>query len=121
MVLDDLHERVTKRAIVKELRNLVLSGRNRGISSIYITTTPRSVPNEILGNVSHVFAYSFVMQVDVEWLEKNLLGADAWILISKDKRKYFQDSEIDVLPSRSYVYRNESDIDSQVVITNQGE
>ena len=117
LVLDDLHERVTKRQIVKELRNLVLSGRNRGISSIYITTTPRSVPNEILGNVSHVFAYPFVMQVDVEWLEKNLLGNDAWILISKDKRKYFQDTDIDVLPSRSYVYRNQSDYESQIVVS----
>ena len=58
------------------------------------------------------------MQVDVEWLEKNLLGTDAWILISKDKRKYLQDTEIDVLPSRSYVYRNESERESQVVINN---
>ena len=119
LVLDDIHERTTKQSVLKELNNLVLSGRNRGISSIFITTRPGSVPNYILANVSHVFAYPFVLETDVEWLQKNLLGPDAWILISKDKRrKFFLTSEYhDILPKRSYVYRNESDIESQVVVS----
>lgn len=117
LVLDDIHERTTKQSIIKELRNLVLSGRNRGISSIFITTSPKSIPNYILGNVSHVFAYQMVLESDIEWLQKNLLGPDAWILIPKDKRKIFNTPEdIDVLPKYSYVYRNQFDSESQVII-----
>lgn len=119
LVLDDIHERTTKQSIIKELRNLVLSGRNRGISSIFITTSPKSIPNYILGNVSHVFAYQMVLESDIEWLQKNLLGPDAWILIPKDKRKIFNSSEdVDVLPKYSYVYRNQFDVESQVVLLN---
>jgi len=120
LVLDDIHERTTKQSVLKELNNLVLSGRNRGISSIFITTRPGSVPNYILANVSHTFAYRFVLETDAEWLQKNLLGPDAWILISKDKRnKFFTGpDDINILPEYSYVYRNTEDFESQVVIPN---
>jgi len=117
LVLDDIHERTTKQSIIKELRNLVLSGRNRGISSIFITTSPKSIPNYILGNISHVFAYQMVLESDIEWLQKNLIGPDAWILIPKDKRKIFNGVEdTNILPKYSYVYRNQFDVESQVVI-----
>jgi len=117
LVLDDIHERTTKQSIIKELRNLVLSGRNRGISSIFITTSPKSIPNYILGNISHVFAYQMVLESDIEWLQKNLLGKDAWILIPKDKRKIFNaETDPDVLPKYSYVYRNQFDAESQVIV-----
>ena len=120
LVLDDIHERTTKQSIIKELRNLVLSGRNRGISSIFITTSPKSIPNYILGNISHVFAYQMVLESDIEWLQKNLVGNDAWILIPKDKRKIFDGADDpDILPKYSYVYRNQFDVESQVVIPQQ--
>ena len=121
LILDDIHERTTKQSVLKELNNLVLSGRNRGICSVFITTRPGSVPNYILANVSHVFAYKFVLETDAEWLQKNLIGPDAWILLPKDKRTKFLTGpeDIDILPPHSYVYRNESETESQVVIDNR--
>ena len=57
VVVDDCHEYVSKQFMPPEFETLVMSGRNRGISGIYISPFPAQVPNQILGNLSHIFNY----------------------------------------------------------------
>jgi len=118
IVIDELHHYVSKQKSSTELYNLVLSGRNRGISSIFITTRPASIPNWILSNITHVFAYPLFLQSDIEWFKDNFFGNEAWLLLSKDKRKGFFTSpdDYDVLPDYSYIYRKDGDTQPYVVI-----
>jgi len=55
LVIDDVHEQVTKQFIPPQFDSLVLSGRNRGISSIFISPYPAKVHNSILSQCSHIF------------------------------------------------------------------
>ncbi len=119
IVWDDIHKYVKKQWCPDELKDIILSKRNQGISSIYSTTTPKSIPNEILGNSTHVFGYRFQLESDAEWLAKNFFGAEAWLLVTKDRRKKgFFDSEndLDILPEYSYIYRRDDELETKVVI-----
>lgn len=118
LVHDDLHESVTKHSVQKELSTLVQSGRNRNISNIFIATNPAVVPNWILGNVSVAFAFRVQLEAHCRWLAENYFGAEAWLLIQKDRRiKYFKsDTDPDVLPKGSYIMRNSDEPETTVVI-----
>lgn len=117
-ITDELHQYTNKNEIFSPLYELVLSGRNKGISNIFVTTRPASIPNYILSNVSHVFALPLRLQSDVEWLEE-YLGSEAWLLLPKDKRKkqFVDSNDIDVLPKYSYIYRNMEDSKPYVVLS----
>ena len=118
LVHDDLHESVTKQSVQKELSILVRSGRNRNISNIFIATNPAVIPNWILGNVSVAFAFRIQLEAHCRWLAENYFGAEAWLLIQKDRRKkYFkEDSDPDVLPKGSYIMRHADEAETTVVI-----
>lgn len=118
-VCDDVHQYVTKQKMPYELETLVLSGRNRGISSIFLSPAPNLVHNAILGSCSHIFGYSFTLQSQIEWMKNNFFGNEAWLLIPKDKRNkyYLSDSDPDVIAPYSFIYRKDSDSRTQIILT----
>jgi len=122
IVVDDVHEYVSKQFIPPEFETLILSGRNRGISSIFISPMPSKVHNSILAQCSHIFAYKFTLQTQIEWIRDNFFGNEAWLLLPKDLRnKYYTDEKsIDQLPKFSYLYRKDTDSKTQIMIKNLG-
>ena len=122
LVIDDVHEQVTKQFIPPEFDSLVLSGRNRGISSIFISPYPAKVHNSILSQCSHIFAYKMTLQLQIEWLRDNFFGNEAWLLLTKDLRNryYIGENDIDIMPKFSYLYRKDTDMKTQVMIADIG-
>jgi len=122
LVIDDVHEQVSKQFISPEFESLILSGRNRGISCIYISPAPAKVHNSILGSCSHIFAYKMTLQSQIEWLRDNFYGQEAWLLLSKDLRnKYYRgENDPDQLPKFSYLYRKDTDMKTQIMIPDIG-
>jgi len=122
LVFDDVHEYVSKQFIPPEFETLILSGRNRGISSIFISPMPAKIHNSILAQCSHIFAYNFNLQAQIEWLRDNYFGNEAWLLLTKDLRnKYYTNSnDIDILPKYSYLYRKDTDQRTQIMLTDIG-
>lgn len=120
LVIDDVHEYISKQFIPPEVETLILSGRNRGISTIYISPFPQKVHNSILGNCTHIFAYRFVLQIHIEWLKENFFGDEAWLLVPKDKRnKFYKEvNDPNVIPAYSFLYRKDTDARTQIMIPN---
>jgi len=120
LITDELHQYTTKNSVLQSLYEFVLSGRNKGLSSIFLTTRPQSVPNYILTNLQHLFAYSLNLSSDIEWL-RDYIGVEAWLLIPKDKRRqyFLNENDYDVFPRYSYIYRNQDDVRPYVVIKNE--
>lgn len=117
-VVDDCHEQCTKQMIPPEFERVILSGRNRGISGIYISPYPNRVHNTILGSCQLMFAFRFDLQPQIEWMAKNFFGKDAWILVSKDKRArgcYDGDNDIFILPKHSVLYRKNTETETQLL------
>lgn len=106
LVFDELHQYVTKQRACQELYQIVLSGRNNGLSSIFITTRPASIPNWILTNLEHVFAYRLNLQSDIIWL-RDFIGNEAWQLLPQDKRRLLQNEP--ELGKFGFIYRNQAD------------
>lgn len=102
-ILDEAHSFVTKQKILKPYNNLILSGRPRGISVISISSRPASLPNNVLSNCKHVFAFRLNLESDIEFLE-SYLGSEVWQLMPKDKRKRLRD--LPELPEHSFYYRD---------------
>ncbi len=116
-VIDDVHEQQTKQFIPTYFENLILSGRNRGISNIFISPTPAKVNNTILSQASHYFCYKQTLVNQIEWFRDNVFGNEAWLLLSKDLRNkhYVSDSDPQQLPKFSYLYRKDSDYETQIM------
>lgn len=110
VVWDDLHEFISKQYVPTEFETLILSGRNRGISSIFISPFPSAIHNVVLRSCEHIFAYKLGLANDILWMRDNFFGDEAWLLIPKDKRKgyYISEQDYDVIPERSYLYRKRS-------------
>ena len=123
LVIDDVHEYVTKQKMPPIFSAMVLSGRNRGISSIFISPAPNLVHNAILGSCTHIFAYNFNLQSQIEWIRNNFFGDEAWLLIPKDKRNryYISEKDPDVIAPYSYIYRKDSDSRTQIILTGNSE
>jgi len=122
LVIDDVHEQCTKQFISPEFESLILSGRNRGISSIFISPPPSKVHNSILSQCSHIFAYKMTLYSQIEWIEKNFFGQEAWLLLTKDLRNRFYtgENDPDQLPKYSYLYRKDVDMKTQIMIPDIG-
>ncbi len=122
IVIDDCHEYVSKQFIPTEFETFILSGRNRGLSSIFLSPMPSKVHNSILAQCSHIFAYKFTLQTQIEWIRDNFFGNEAWLLLPKDLRNKFYTDEksIEQLPKFSYLYRKDSDSKTQIMIPNIG-
>ena len=110
--VDELHQYVTKQKSCPELYSIVMSARNQGISGIYLSTRPASLPNWILTNADHCFAYGLNAETDIVWL-KGYIGEKAWLLVPPDKRKFLKDAE--ALPKHSCVYRNQTELESHIL------
>lgn len=104
IVWDELHQYVSKQKACPPLYSIVMSARNQGISNIFISTTPTAVPNWILTNISHVFAYKLSNKSHIEWL-RDYMGEKAWLLLPPDKRDLLQDQP--AIGEHSCVYRNQ--------------
>mgnify|MGYP004450862017 FL=1 len=103
MMMDEAHSFLTKQKQLKEFNNIILSGRPRGISCITISSRPASLPNNVLTNSKHVFAFKLNLETDIKFLE-GFLGSDVWILMPKDKRHKLKDEA--ELPEHTFFYRD---------------
>jgi hypothetical protein len=103
LVEDEVHTWLSKQRVIKEFNQVILSGRPRGISVISISSRPASLPNNVLSNSKHVFAFKLNLESDIKFLE-GFLGSDVWILMPKDKRHKLQDEA--ELPEYTFFYRD---------------
>ena len=103
LIMDEAHSFLTKQKQLKEFNNIILSGRPRGISCITLSSRPSSLPNNVLSNAKHVFAFKLNLESDVKFLE-GYLGDDVWILLPKDKRHKLKDEA--ELPEHTFFYRD---------------
>ena len=103
LMMDEAHSFLTKQKQLKEFNNIILSGRPRGISCITISSRPASLPNNVLTNAKHVFAFKLNLETDIKFLE-GFLGSDVWILMPKDKRHKLKDEA--ELPEHTFFYRD---------------
>jgi len=113
LVHDDIHQYVTKQSVLKSLYQLVLSGRNKGLQSIFISTIPQIIPNWMLGNTQHVFTYRQGTRSNIEWM-RDYIGLEAWLLLPPDLRYELKDEP--ALTEFSFVYRNKLKLKAQVVV-----
>ena len=100
---DEAHSFLSKQKMLKEFNNCILSGRPRGLSCITISSRPASLPNNVLTNAKHVFAFKLNLESDIKFLE-GYLGDDVWILMPKDKRNKLKDEA--ELPEHTFFYRD---------------
>lgn len=109
VVNDEIHQYLTKQSIEDEHYELVMSGRNKGICSISISTGTTAIPNYVVKNCNHVFAMIHHLPSDVEWLAK-WVGPECWQLLPQDKRRQQNKAkaywDIENLPKHSYIYRD---------------
>ena len=103
LIMDEAHSFLTKQKQLKEFNNIILSGRPRGISCITLSSRPSSLPNNVLSNAKHVFAFKLNLESDIKFLE-GYLGEDVWILMPKDKRHKLKDES--ELPEHTFFYRD---------------
>ena len=86
MVVDDAHEFSKKQKIPAEWSTLINSGRNRGITSIFISPSPNLLHNVILQSSQHLFSFRFVLESQIEYAKKNFFGDTANLLLFKPAR-----------------------------------
>ena len=103
LIMDEAHSFLTKQKQLKEFNNIILSGRPRGIPCITLSSRPASLPNNVLTNAKHVFAFKLNLESDVKFLE-GFLGSDVWILLPPDKRQKRKDEA--QLPEHTFFYRD---------------
>jgi len=119
LIIDDAHEQCTKQMLSAEWKTTILSGRNRGIFSMFLTPHPNQIHNTILGSCQHTFAFKLGLESHIEWVRKNIMGDEAWILLPSTQRKVNKEEWPDVLPSRSYLYRDRSQDQNQLMIAGE--
>lgn len=120
VITDELQNYTTKQEVFQPLYHLVTSGRNFGLSSIFATIRPQSVPNYILDVLTHVFAYQVNLKGTIGWLEE-YIGIEAWLLLSPDKRlkskkaELREHAELQLTP-HSLIYRDQRKPKPQVIL-----
>jgi len=112
VVHDELHQYVKKQSVLQELYQVVLSDRNKGVCNIFISTEPQIIPNWILNNTRHVFAYRQDLKTNIEWM-RDFIGLEAWLLLEPDLR--YELKEEPALNEFSFVYRDKLKRKAQVV------
>ena len=81
MVVDDAHEFCKKQKMPKEWETLINSGRNRGITSIFISPSPNLLHNIILQSSQHLISFRFALESQIEYAKKNFFGDIAYLLL----------------------------------------
>lgn len=116
LFVDELHQYYkNKQTVVPEFENIVATARNYGISGVYLSTRPAAIPNTVLSNAQHCFAYGLANEGDISWLH-GYIGEKAWLLVPPDKRKKLTDEKM--LTKHSCIYRNQMHPYSQMIICN---
>ena len=106
MVIDDCHEFCKKQKMPKAWATLINSGRNRGITSIFISPSPNLVHNNVLQSVHHLFSFRFVLESQIEFAQKNFFGTAAYVLMPKSTRPTrFQNIQYEA-GKHDYLYRS---------------
>jgi DNA helicase HerA-like ATPase len=103
VIIDEIHTYCTKQKLIKEYNDIILSGRPRGISVISISSRPASLPNNVLSNCKHCFAFKLNLESDGKFLE-SYMGTEVWQLFPLDKRLKAKD--LPELEDHSFYYRN---------------
>ena len=106
MVVDDAHEFCKKQKMPKSWATLINSGRNRGITSIFISPSPNLVHNNVLQSVHHLFSFQFVLESQIEFAKKNFFGNAAYILMPKAVRPDRFKSIEQEAGKHDYLYRS---------------
>ena len=88
MLVDDAHEFCKKQKIPKEWDTLINSGRNRGITSIFISPSPNLLHNVILQSSQHLFSFRFALESQIEYARKNFFGDIGYLLLFQPARPY---------------------------------
>lgn len=118
MVVDDCHEFCKKQKMPREWATLINSGRNRGITSIFISPSPNLVHNNVLQSVTHLYSFRFVLESQIEFAKKNFFGDYAYTLMPPQSRpsKYSHFPEIG---KHDYLYRSAAETEIQICKDNQ--
>ena len=106
MLVDDCHEQCKKQKMPREWATLINSGRNRGITSIFISPSPNLVHNNVLQSVHHLFSFRFVLESQIEYAKKNFFGDHAYILMPKATRPTRYQSIEAEAGKHDYLYRS---------------
>lgn len=116
-VIDDVQEYVRKQAIPKPLNTLIQSGRNRGICSIWLSPSPNLISNYILQSAQHIFAFRMNLESQIEWIQKNYFGPDAYLLLPPERRRKATQIQYDgILPPHAYLYRYYAHAENQLYV-----
>ena len=92
MIVDDAHEFATKQKIPPEWSTLINSGRNRGITSIFVSPAPNLLHNVLLQSSAILCSYRFLLESQIEYAKKNFFGDLAYLLMPVASRpRQFQD------------------------------
>ena len=118
LVVDDVHEQVTKHNIDPEFSRVVNSGRNRGICGIYITPYPNLITNQLLQACRHRFCFRLDIESQVKWVEKSIFGVDAWLLVPADLRAKTPRLRPDLgaITDHGYLYRYDGSIENELIL-----
>lgn len=120
VVIDDLQEYVSKQKVPESFNSLIQSGRNRGICSIWLSPAPNLISNFVLQSAQHIYAFRMNLESQIEWLDRNYFGADAWALLPKERRKKEPVtpglSDIEIFPKYAYLYRYYQHTENQVYL-----
>jgi len=118
-VCDDVQEFCKKQKMPPKFERLIGSGRNRGISGMYLSPAPNRVHNTILQALTHIYAFRMNSEGQVKWLADNYFANDAWLLLQKKLRKkepYIR-PDIDFLTKGSFIYKKFTDTETQLYLT----
>ena len=107
MVVDDAHEQASKQKMPPEWGRLISSGRNRGITSIFISPAPSQMHNVLMQSSAILYSFRFALESQIEYARKNFFGEAAYLLMPAPARppKYAPWPE---LPKHDYLARHVS-------------
>lgn len=105
MVVDDAHEFCKKQKMPKEWDTLINSGRNRGITSIFISPAPNLLHNVIIQSSQHLLSFRFAIESQIEYAKKNFFGDVAYLLLFPPARPY-KYKDLPQLEKHDHIHRS---------------
>ena len=86
MVVDDAHEFAAKQKIPEQWATLINSGRNRGITSIFVSPAPNVLHNIPMQSSSLMCSFRFSLRTQIEYAKDNFFGELAYLLMPQSAR-----------------------------------
>ena len=81
IITDDAHEFASKQKISEEWATLINSGRNQGVTSIFISPAPNLLHNILLQSSAWLCSFRFMLESQIEYAQKNFFGDAAYSLM----------------------------------------